>query len=87
MNKSKSMMLASAVAFSFVAQANAAGDPPKDAKDGAKVKCINAHSCAGKSECKGHGNDKCKGQNSCHGKGFILVTKEECKAKKGEEVK
>lgn len=85
MNKSKSMMLASAVAFAFVAQSAQAGDPPKT--EPAKVKCAGTHSCKGNSDCKGNGNASCKGQNSCGKQGFKLRSKEECTKLKGTEVK
>jgi uncharacterized membrane protein len=85
MNKSKSIMLASAVAFAFVAQSASAGDTAP--ADGGKVKCAGTHSCKGNSDCKGNGNASCKGQNSCGKQGFKLRTKDECTKMKGTEVK
>lgn len=49
-----------------------AGDP-------AKIHCTGANACKGQSACKS-ANNACKGQNSCKGKGFLEVTKKECKA-------
>jgi uncharacterized membrane protein len=84
MNKSKSVMIASAVAFAFLAQSGSA-----TAADTAKeptVKCKGTHSCKGNSDCKGNGNASCKGQNSCGKMGFKNRTKEECKKLGGTEI-
>ena len=42
------------------------------------VHCTGVNSCKGQSACKS-ANNSCKGQNSCKGKGFLEMTKEECK--------
>lgn len=49
------------------------------AAEAAKVHCDSVNSCKGQSSCK-TANNACKGQNSCKGKGFLELTKKECKA-------
>ncbi len=72
-------VLATAVAFAFLAGPAAATDPSKgDAGKGA-VKCIGGNSCKGHSECASAGSS-CAGQNSCTGKGFVMASSEQaCK--------
>lgn len=58
----------------------------------AKIKCFGANECAGQSGCdvpdgrvepgsKGHA---CGGLNECKGKGWILLTADDCAAEGGE---
>jgi hypothetical protein len=47
----------------------------------ATIHCKGVNACKGQSACKG-ANNACKGQNSCKGKGFLEMTKSECKAAK-----
>jgi hypothetical protein len=44
----------------------------------AKVHCAGVNACKGQSSCKSAAN-ACKGQNSCKGKGFLDMSKAECK--------
>jgi len=44
----------------------------------AKIHCTGVNACKGQSACKS-ANNACKGQNSCKGKGFLEMTKAECK--------
>jgi hypothetical protein len=43
------------------------------------VQCQGANACKGQSACKS-ANNACKGQNSCKGKGFLQMSKADCKA-------
>jgi hypothetical protein len=47
-----------------------------------KGECHGVNSCKGTGECggKSHG---CAGKNSCKGQGFLKLTAEQCKMKKG----
>lgn len=89
MNKSmKGIMIASAVASMFSANAFAEDKAPKkDAKESAaKVSCGGVNECKGKGECGGakHG---CAGQNDCKGKGWVSLAEKDCKAKGGTVLK
>ena len=50
---------------------------------GKKVACFGVNACKGQGACKTASN-ACKGQNACKGKGFIELTKADCKAKGGK---
>jgi hypothetical protein len=54
-----------------------------DAGSDAKIHCSGVNSCKGQSACKS-ANNACKGQNSCKGKGFLEMTKAECKDAKAK---
>jgi hypothetical protein len=63
--------------------AGCAGTGAKSASSGSEmVSCLGINSCKGTSACKTAEN-ACKGQNACGGHGFLVVTSEECTAKKG----
>ncbi len=49
----------------------------------AKVKCEGVNSCKGHSSCKTLFSS-CAGHNGCKGKGFLMLTPEECDAAKAE---
>lgn len=49
-----------------------------------QVKCYGLNSCKGKGSCAIAGLNTCKGHNSCKGKGFSMMTKAQCMAKKGK---
>jgi predicted nucleotide-binding protein len=49
------------------------------AGEAAKEHCAGVNACKGQSACKS-ANNACKGQNSCKGKGFLEMSKKECKA-------
>ncbi|UPT74875.1 MAG: hypothetical protein M0D55_03950 [Elusimicrobiota bacterium] len=49
----------------------------------AKVHCLGVNACKGTSECGVDGAHGCSGQNACKGKGWISLTKKDCKAQKG----
>lgn len=82
--RSKSAALATAAALLFSSLPLAA----VHAED-AKIKCVGANSCKGKSACATAKNS-CQGQNSCKGVGYLSLTQAECdaaKAKMKEEKK
>jgi hypothetical protein len=54
-----------------------------DSGTDAKIHCSGVNSCKGQSACKS-ANNACKGQNSCKGKGFLEMTKAECKDAKAK---
>lgn len=57
--------------------------PAANAAQAGKVQCAGVNSCKGKTECATATNG-CKGQNSCKGKGWLSMTKKECKTKGGK---
>ncbi|MEM7191376.1 MAG: hypothetical protein AAF405_00665 [Pseudomonadota bacterium] len=50
---------------------------------GAKGHCVGVNSCKGTSACK-TATSSCKGHNACKGKGFLVMTKEECEKAGGK---
>ncbi len=60
-----------------------AGIPAVYAKEAAKIHCDGANACKGQSACQ-TASSACKGQNSCKGKGWLLLSKEECDAAKAK---
>ena len=84
--KTRNAALASAAAALFVA---GIGSPAVAAhhEEAEKIKCEGANSCKGATSCKTLFND-CAGHNDCKGKGFVMLSPEECeqaKAKLAEE--
>jgi uncharacterized membrane protein len=75
--KNRTAILAAAAGALFLATspALAAGDQGKDVK----IKCEGVNSCKGHGDCKTAQND-CKGHNGCKGKGFKMMSAEECAA-------
>ena len=51
-----------------------------------KIKCEGVNSCKGSSACKTLFSS-CAGHNECKGKGFVMLTPEECEAAKAEMAK
>ena len=49
----------------------------------AKIKCEGVNECKGQSSCKTLFSS-CAGQNGCSGKGFVMLSPEECEAAKAE---
>jgi hypothetical protein len=78
-------ILATSVALLFMANpsfAQEATAPP--ASQQAKVKCVGANDCKGKSACKTATNPG-PGQNSSKGEGMVMTsTEQECKDKGGK---
>ncbi|GMR03524.1 MAG: hypothetical protein BMS9Abin22_025 [Gammaproteobacteria bacterium] len=59
--------------------------PAANAAEAGKIHCMGVNACKGKTECATATNG-CKSQNSCKGKGWLSMTKKECKAKGGKIV-
>ncbi len=83
--KLSGVALAAAAASLLLSGAVSAEDAAGKTTD-ANIKCAGINSCKGQTACKSASNE-CKGKNSCKGKGFLAVSKEDCVAKKGTELK
>jgi uncharacterized membrane protein len=81
---SRNGILAAAAASLFVTGAVGVGASPAQAAD--KVKCEGVNSCKSHSDCKTLFSE-CAGHNECAGKGFKLLTPEECEEAKAELAK
>jgi hypothetical protein len=77
--KSRSGILAAAAASLFVTGAAGLAAAPAHAAD--KIKCEGVNSCKSHSDCKTFFS-QCAGHNECAGKGFKMLTPEECEAAK-----
>ena len=77
--KSKTMALASAAALLLLAGAGLAR--AEEGEETAKIKCEGVNQCKSHSDCKSLLSE-CAGKNSCKGKGFLMLTPEECEAAK-----
>jgi Spy/CpxP family protein refolding chaperone len=76
-------VLATAVGLMFLANPAMAQAPESGATPQAKVKCVGANDCKGKSGCK-TASSPGPGQNSCKGQGLVMTsTEQECKDKGG----
>jgi hypothetical protein len=85
MNNTRGILLATAAAALFVSNPLLAQDVHPAAEG--KVKCGGVNACKGKAECNTAADvNGCKGKNECAGKGWISLTKEECKTKGGKVV-
>jgi len=49
-------------------------------KEMAKVHCLGANACKGKSDCA-TASSACKGQNACKGQGMSVISAKDCEAK------
>jgi uncharacterized membrane protein len=78
----KGAILATAVAVAFVANPIRAEDSNQGAQP-TLIACLGVNSCKGQSACKSFDHD-CQAMNTCKGKGFILITADECKQKGGK---
>jgi hypothetical protein len=77
-------ILATAVAVMFMANPTFAQEASPSSAQQAKVKCVGANDCKGKSACK-TATSPGPGQNSCSGKGMSMTsTAQECKDKGGK---
>ncbi len=81
--KTRIAMLAASAGVLFVA--GSVGLALADSHSGseAKIKCEGVNECKGRSSCKTLFNS-CAGHNECNGKGFVMLTPEECEAAKAE---
>ena len=77
--KSRTGMLAAAAASLFVAGGAGLAAAPAHAAD--KIKCEGVNSCKSHSDCKTLFSE-CAGHNECAGKGFKMLTPEECEQAK-----
>jgi len=76
--------LATAAAMMFMANPSFAQEATPPSSQQAKVKCVGANDCKGKSACKTTTSPG-PGQNSCSGKGLAMTsTEQECKDKGGK---
>lgn len=80
--KTRNAALASAAAALFVAGISAPATAAHHESD-EKVKCEGVNSCKGESACKTLFSD-CAGHNDCKGKGFVMLSAEECEQAKAE---
>jgi len=77
-------ILATAAAMMFMANPSFAQEATPTSSQQAKVKCVGANDCKGKSACKTTTSPG-PGQNSCSGKGLAMTsTEQECKDKGGK---
>ena len=82
--KSRSGILAAAAASLFVTGAVGMAASPARADD--KIKCEGVNSCKSHSDCKTLFSE-CAGHNDCAGKGFKMLTPEECEEAKAAMAK
>ncbi len=81
--KTRIAMLAATAGALFVA--GSAGLALAESHSGheAKIKCEGVNECKGRSSCKTLFSS-CAGHNECSGKGFVMLTPEECESAKAE---
>ena len=80
----KGAILATAVAIAFIANPARAEDSHSSTQP-PLIACLGVNSCKGQSACKSFDHD-CQAMNTCKGKGFILITEDECKQKGGKVI-
>jgi uncharacterized membrane protein len=73
-------VIATAAAGLFAAAATNTAFAAQHSKEMAKVHCLGANACKGKSDCA-TASSSCKGQNACKGKGMSVISAKECSAK------
>jgi len=77
-------ILATAVGMMFMSNPTFAQGTSSSSPQAAKVKCVGANDCKGKSACK-TATSPGPGQNSCSGKGLVMTkTEQECTDKGGK---
>ena len=83
MKSSKGVLIATAVAGLFLANATMAMAAEEKKAEGT-VKCAGGNACKGHGACAGAGHD-CAGKNECKGKGMVKTqTDKECTEKGGK---
>lgn len=82
--RTRNGILAAAAATLFVT--GAVGAPAASAQAAEKVKCEGVNTCKGQSDCK-TASSECAGHNACGGKGFKMLTPQECEDAKAEMAK
>ena len=78
----KGAILATAVAIAFIAYPTR----PEDSNSRTQptlIACLGVNGCKGQSARKSFDHD-CQAMNTCKGKGFVLITENECKQKGGK---
>ena len=86
MNKTgQGMMIAAAVA-ALLASGSIRAAETSDAKATAGIHCWGINNCKGLGNCNSNSNT-CKGMNTCKGKGWLEVSRAECKEKHGRVVR
>jgi uncharacterized membrane protein len=78
--KTKSAALAFAAAALFLSGGGSA-TADEQGMEATKIKCEGVNQCKSHSDCKTLFSE-CAGKNSCKGKGFVMLTPEECDAAK-----
>ena len=79
---SRNLLLAAAIAgLAISAHAEEKTKESKESKE-LQGQCSGVNSCKGTSACHSEANS-CAGTNSCKGKGWLKMSKKDCKAKKG----
>jgi hypothetical protein len=66
-----------AAAAATLILAGAITAPAAHAAEEGKGHCVSANACKGQGACASAAN-ACKGQNACKGKGYLIMTQEEC---------
>jgi len=84
MNARQRALAATAASLFLANFGNAVVVTPARAAD--KIKCEGVNQCKQHSDCK-TALSSCKQQNECKGKGFLLLTPEECEKAKAEMAK
>jgi hypothetical protein len=79
--KTQSAAVAFAAAALFLSGGGGSAMADEPGMEVAKIKCEGVNQCKGHSQCKTLLNE-CASKNSCKGKGFLMLTPEECKAAK-----
>jgi len=70
--------LAASAAAVFVAGIGCGQADAPDATEVATVKCDGGNACKGESACD-TAHNACAGENECKGKGWVMLTPEDCK--------
>lgn len=81
--KTRASVLAAAAASLFLSGGLAGAAHHEGAEKAEKIKCEGVNSCKGTSACKTLFSS-CAGHNECKGKGFLMLTPEECEKARRE---
>ena len=73
--KTRGVLLASAVAGLFAMTAGASFTHAEETGD--TVRCYGINACKGRGDCGGKGHS-CAGENACKGKGYLKLPKDTC---------
>ena len=81
--KTKTTILAATAGALFLAGSAGIALAGSHSAHEAKIQCEGVNECKGQSSCKSR-SSSCAGHNSCKGKGFVMLTPEECDVAKAE---